>query len=85
MSERPGVLRCQGWSLNQIHDHVTALEQENARLRAVRERDEALEWYAERARALHRYMHAKPPNAEAMTAVVTELALDNGQRAGGKG
>lgn len=44
-------------------------------------RREALEWYAEKAKAAARYMSAEPPKAEAMTAVLTELALDGGNRA----
>src|SRR5262245_8991660 len=48
---------------------------------ALQAEREALDWYAERAKALNRYMTAKPPKVQAMTAVVTELSPDNGQRA----
>lgn len=40
---------------------------------------EALEWYAEKATAVHRYM--KEGKHEALLAVITELELDNGRRA----
>ena len=43
--------------------------------------EEALEWYAERARSMRRYMESTPPQVTAMTAVAQELSLDNGQRA----
>ncbi len=40
----------------------------------------ALEWYAEKATAMNRYMEAKPPDTNAMVALATELCLDNGKR-----
>ena len=43
--------------------------------------EQTLEWYQEKAVALKRYSEAKPPNATAMTAVVTEMSLDGGKRA----
>ncbi len=40
-----------------------------------------IKWYGEKAEALKRYGTEKPPNATAMSAVVTELMLDGGRRA----
>lgn len=42
---------------------------------------EALEWYGEKATAIHRYMVVTPPRTEAALSVVTELDLDAGNRA----
>ncbi|MEO3386058.1 hypothetical protein [Mesorhizobium sp. CAU 1741] len=42
---------------------------------------EALNWYAEQADAMHRYMTAKPPNDTGMVAVAHALSLDFGKRA----
>lgn len=42
---------------------------------------EALEWYEERARTIQRYLEAKPPKVEGLTAVMTELGLDAGGHA----
>ena len=41
----------------------------------------ALKWYGEKAEAMKRYAEAKPPKTTSMTAVVTELSLDGGNRA----
>lgn len=43
--------------------------------------EDALEWYGEKAKAMKRYASAKPPQTISMTAVVTELSLDGGNRA----
>jgi len=40
-----------------------------------------LEWYAEKATAMKRYMENTPPNLEAMISVATEMSLDGGNRA----
>lgn len=40
-----------------------------------------MEWYAEKARAMARYTTAQPPQTDAMSAILTELALDAGNRA----
>jgi len=40
-----------------------------------------LEWYAEKATAMKRYMEDTPPNLEAMISVATEMSLDGGNRA----
>ena len=40
-----------------------------------------LKWYGEKAEALKKYGQMKPVSTTAMTAVVTELMLDNGNRA----
>lgn len=42
---------------------------------------EALEWYAEKAQAIERYMRAEPPMADAVMAVVDTMRLDKGDRA----
>ena len=42
---------------------------------------EALEWYAEKATAVHLYMTASPPATTAITVVMNELSLDDGKRA----
>ena len=63
------------WHTQQEKERADAAE---TRVRAL---EAALEWYAERAQALERYLTAKPPKTEAVTAVVTELGLDKGERA----
>lgn len=42
--------------------------------------EKTLRWYAERAESIKRYMEAKPPKQESIIAVMTELALDGGER-----
>ena len=42
-------------------------------------------WYGEKAEALERYGNAKPPQTQALMAVVTELMLDAGRKARGEG
>lgn len=42
---------------------------------------QALEWYAERARSMTRYLSKKVLSPEAVTAICTELSLDAGKRA----
>lgn len=61
-----------------IDAHADAWKAVEQRLEAAAA---ALAWYEEKATAMARYMDAKPPMAEAMTAVCAELALDNGRRA----
>ncbi len=67
------VLLSAGWK-------ETIRQLELAQVR-VAQLHEALAWYGERAQALRRYLEAKPPKVQAMTAVVTELGLDGGKRA----
>ena len=54
---------------------IIALHEQNEALLA------ALKWYQEIASSTHRYASSKPPNTDAMMAVVTELSLDGGNRA----
>jgi hypothetical protein len=61
---------CGKWQASEVHAE--------AELTKARE---ALEWYAEKATAMNRYMNATPPKPDAMVSVATELALDNGRRA----
>lgn len=44
---------------------------------------EVLKWYAEKAHAITRFWTAKPPKIDAAVAIMTELTLDDGQRAHG--
>jgi hypothetical protein len=57
------------------------LRERNAAESELAKAREALNWYAEKATAMNRYMNATPPKPDAMVSVATELALDNGRRA----
>jgi hypothetical protein len=75
-TENPGKpCRIHGEIAHTLDDLVLEIE----RLKAT------LEWYAERARSIKRYLEMKDRGAVPLVAILTELSLDNGARAAAQG
>ena len=64
------------------HYHWCPIDHLQRALICIDKMEESLVWYAEKARSMARYSQTKPPNMDAMTAIVTELSLDAGHRGG---